>query len=268
MNANYIALGYWDVALAAVLIFANAALSIGFRLGLERSLVIAATRTVVQLFLIGLVLKALFQLSSPLWTGMAALVMVGMAGREVMARQDRRFTGLWAYGIGTGAMLVAGAAITAFALGSVIRPDPWYEPRFALPLLGMVLGNVMTGISLGLNNLTQAAWRERHMIEARLALGHTRGEAFETIRRDALRTGMMPIINAMAVAGVVSLPGMMTGQILAGADPVEAVKYQILVMFLIAGGVGFGTLAAVMGGAARLSDARHRLRLDRLQKRG
>jgi putative ABC transport system permease protein len=82
--------------------------------------------------------------------------------------------------------------------------------------------------------------------------------------RRALRTGLMPIINAMSATGLVSLPGMMTGQILAGADPVEAVKYQILVMCLIAGGTSLGTVGAVLGGAARLTDGRHRLRLDRL----
>jgi putative ABC transport system permease protein len=76
---------------------------------------------------------------------------------------------------------------------------------------------------------------------------------------------MMPIINAMSAAGVISLPGMMTGQILAGIDPVEAVKYQILIFFLIAGGTGIGVFLAVCVGARRLSDSRHRLRLDRLR---
>jgi putative ABC transport system permease protein len=84
------------------------------------------------------------------------------------------------------------------------------------------------------------------------------------IVREAVRTGLIPIINAMAAAGIVSLPGMMTGQILAGIPPVEAVKYQILIMFLIAGGTGLGLLSAVYGGVYRLSDNRHRLRLDRL----
>ncbi len=82
-----------------------------------------------------------------------------------------------------------------------------------------------------------------------------------------MRAGMIPIINAMAAAGVVSLPGMMTGQILAGAPPVEAVKYQILIMFLIAAGTGFGTLLAVWAGARRLFDERQRLRLDRLRSK-
>jgi putative ABC transport system permease protein len=79
-----------------------------------------------------------------------------------------------------------------------------------------------------------------------------------------MRSGLMPIINSMAAAGVVSLPGMMTGQILAGAPPLEAVKYQILIMFLIAGGTGLGTMLAVWLGAKRLFDNRERLRLDRL----
>ncbi len=74
----------------------------------------------------------------------------------------------------------------------------------------------------------------------------------------------MPTINGMAAIGLVSLPGMMTGQILAGVEPIDAVKYQLLIMFLIAGGTGLGTLAAVMGGARLLTDHRHRLRLDRI----
>ena len=86
----------------------------------------------------------------------------------------------------------------------------------------------------------------------------------EEPRRESVRAGLIPIINAMAAAGVVSLPGMMTGQILAGAPPLEAVKYQILIMFMIAGGTGFGTLAAVAAASRRLFDERERLRLDRL----
>jgi len=122
----------------------------------------------------------------------------------------------------------------------------------------------MTGVSLGLHTLTTGLVRERAAVEARLCLGATRREALLPVSRAALRTALMPIINSMAATGLVALPGMMTGQIIAGADPVEAVKYQILVMFLIAGGTGLGATAAVMAGGHRLTDARHRLRLDRL----
>jgi putative ABC transport system permease protein len=134
----------------------------------------------------------------------------------------------------------------------------------AIPLLGMILGNTMSGVSLGLNTLTTAATRERNAVEARIALGATRWEALGTVMRQAMRSGLIPIINGMSATGLVSLPGMMTGQILAGIDPKEAVKYQLLIMFLIAGATGFGVLGAVIGGVYRLTDERHRLRLDRL----
>ena len=112
--------------------------------------------------------------------------------------------------------------------------------------------------------MTSAAIRERAQIEARLALGATRFVAFEDILRRSLRTGLMPILNAMAAAGVVSLPGMMTGQILAGIDPVEAAKYQVLIMFLIAGATSVAVLAGALASVWLLTDERHRLRLDRL----
>jgi len=161
-------------------------------------------------------------------------------------------------------MLASGMIVTIFALTTQLKPDPWFDPRYAIPLLGMILGNTMTGISLGLNTLIGNAVREKVAIEARLALGHDIHKAFGDIVRDAVRTGLIPIINAMSAAGVVSLPGMMTGQILGGVPPVEAVKYQILIMFLIAGGTAIGLISAVYSGAWRLTDKRHRLRLDRL----
>ena len=95
-------------------------------------------------------------------------------------------------------------------------------------------------------------------------LGASKQTATAPVTREALRSALIPVINSMAATGVVSLPGMMTGQILGGVPPAEAVKYQILVMFLIAGGTGLGAVAAVVGGVYRLTDARHRLRLDRL----
>ena len=82
--------------------------------------------------------------------------------------------------------------------------------------------------------------------------------------RRALKTAMMPVINSMAVAGVVTLPGMMTGQILAGADPGDAAKSQIMIMFVISGAAGIGALLTALGATRLLSDPRHRLRLDRL----
>ena len=123
----------------------------------------------------------------------------------------------------------------------------------------------MTGVSLVLSTFIETAHRERPAIEARLASGKTRFEALDTVLQRALKTGMMPILNAMATTGIVSLPGMMTGQILAGADPVEAAKYQMMIMFVIAGATALGVVIAGIGSIYLLTDDRHRLRIDRIE---
>jgi putative ABC transport system permease protein len=265
---SYIRLDYSDLILPALLVVISAGCSIALQLRLERQLAIAAIRMSVQLVLVGYVLTFLFAVVSPFWTAAAALVMVLFATQEIVARQKRRLQAIWTYGLGAGSMLFAAGTVTAFALLTELQPDPWYHPRYSLPLLGMILGNTMTGISLGLEVLMTGVVRDRVAVETRLALGQTRHHALLPVIRDALRSGFIPIINSMAATGVVSLPGMMTGQILAGVAPTDAVKYQLLIMFLIAGGTGFGTLAAVIGGTYRLTDARHRLRLDRIVSQG
>jgi putative ABC transport system permease protein len=262
--SSYIALSYWQLATTSIFVLIDAALSVLFGLGIHRSLLFAAVRMVVQLALVGLVLTTLFAAVSPLWTGLAALVMVLVAGHEATQRQERRLLGWWSYGLGTACMMMASVVVTIFALVTALQPSPWYDPRYAIPLLGMILGNCMTGVGLGLNTLTMSLANRRAGVEAQLMLGASRQIATTPVTREALRSALMPVINSMAATGVVSLPGMMTGQILGGVPPSEAVKYQILVMFLIAGGTGLGAVTAVLGGVYRLTDARHRLRLDRL----
>lgn len=261
---NVIALSPFDLSMAAVLVLALAFISFILKLGLTNRIIIAAIRTVLQLLLIGLVLKALFAQVSLLWVSALSILMLLVAGREVMARQQRRFGGIWGYGLGTLSMFVSSFALTVYALIVIVGTDPWYTPQYAIPLLGMMLGNTMTGVALALDKLTTTAWQQRAIIEARLILGQDRRTAIGDITRDSVRIGMIPIINAMAAAGVVSLPGMMTGQILSGTDPVEAVKYQILIMFLITAGTGFSAMLATWIGARHLFDDRQRLRLERL----
>jgi putative ABC transport system permease protein len=253
-----------DLALAALLVVGVAAVSWAMRLGLERRLLVSGLRTTVQLLLVGLVLRELFAHSSLGWVTLIALAMLVLAGREVRARQERPFAGIWGYGLGTSSMFLSSFAVVVLALTVIVGPEPWYAPRYSVPLLGMLLGNTMTGIAIALDRLTQAAWEQRAVIEERLLLGADRAEAIHDVRRSCIRAGMIPIVNAMAAAGVVSLPGMMTGQILAGSSPLDAVRYQILIMFLIAGGTSFGTMLAVALASRRLFDERHRLRLDRL----
>jgi putative ABC transport system permease protein len=259
-----ISLSSFDLTLAAGLVLLLSVLSWRLRLGVERRMLIAAARSTVQLMLLGLVLKVLFETTDPLLIGLLALLMLSVAGWEVMARQRRRFRGPWGYGIGALSMFLSSFSITVLALTLIIGVTPWYQPQYLIPLLGMLLGNTMNGIAIALDGLTRQAWEGRVKIEARLLLGAGWDEAISDIRREALRAGLIPIVNAMASAGLVSLPGMMTGQILAGSPPLEAAKYQLLIMFLIAAGTGIGSIAAVWIGSRRLFDERERLRLDRL----
>jgi putative ABC transport system permease protein len=264
---NPVPLSVLDLALAGALLVLNGVISVAFGLKLERSLAIAAVRMVIQLAAVGYVLKFVFEQTSAAWTVAIALVMVLVASLELVQRQERRPGGWRAFGLGNATLLLVGGLATVYAAGAIIHPSPWYAPRYVLPILGMVLGNVLTSVSLALQILTDGAERERAAIEARLALGATRLQAFSGVLRQAMRMATTPLLNTMAVTGVVTLPGMMAGQILAGADPTEAAKYQIMIMFVLAGASGLGAFAAAMGSVFLMTDRRHRLRLDRLVPR-
>ena len=131
--------------------------------------------------------------------------------------------------------------------------------------MGMILGNTLNGISVGLKTFTESLHQQRDRIESALALGATRWEAAREAVQDAIRTGLIPILNSMMVVGIVSLPGMMTGQLLSGTEPVAAVKYQIVIMFLIASATALGTVGVVLLSFRRLFTINHQLRSDVLR---
>ena len=253
-----------DLMIAATLILLDGALSILLRLDLHRQLAIAAIRLVAQLVLIGFVLRFVFAAASPWLTLAVVLTMIAIAGREVASRPKQRLGRFGNYTIGASAVAFATLLTATLGLATAIRPHPWFDPRYAVPLAGIVLGNVLNGASLALDALLDGVVRERAAIEARLALGGTISVAMRPLIRRAIRSALLPTINQMSAAGIVTLPGIMTGQILAGMDPMEAVKYQILLMFLLAGGSGLAAVAVAFLAARRLTDARQRLRLDRL----
>jgi putative ABC transport system permease protein len=255
-----------DISITALLVVALAFTSYRAGIGVEKQLMISAFRCTIQLLLIGYALKAVFAYAHIGWILLIAFVMLAVAAWEVMSRQKQRLTGWWGFGAGAFSMFISSFTLTLFALTAIIKIKPWYTPQYSIPLLGMMFGNTMNGIAVSMDRLTSESFRQRDVIEARLSLGQKWQEAISHIQKDCIRSGLIPIINSMASAGIVSLPGMMTGQILAGSPPAEAIKYQILIMFLIAAGTGFGVMTAVWIGARRLFDSRERLRLDRLYK--
>ncbi|HET9581336.1 MAG TPA: iron export ABC transporter permease subunit FetB [Gemmatimonadota bacterium] len=265
MTGQYIDLTAGQVALAALLILVNAGISLALRLGMERRLLVAAVRTIAQLFLIGLVLDWVFSVGRVEIVLVLMTVMVLIAGLAAVRRTERRYPGIWLNAVVS--MWASSWLIAAIALFGIVRVRPWYDPQYAIPLLGMILGNTLNGISLGLDRLTQELEIRRDLVEAFLALGATRWEAAQDPVRRSVRTGMIPIINSMMVVGIVSIPGMMTGQLLAGVDPLDAVEYQIVIMFLIASGTAIGTVGVVLLGYRRLFNERHQFLFHRISGR-
>jgi UDP-glucose/iron transport system permease protein len=253
---GYLELSAWQVAIAASLVFVNGGLSIVLGLGLERSLGIASVRMVVQLLLIGYVLRWVFQSASILSVLALAVTMTMIAGVSAVRRTERRFPGI--YVASSVSVLVSSWLVTCFGIVAVLqKAETWYEPQYTIPILGMVLGNTLTGISLGLNRLEDELAVGRDRLEISLALGATSWEAAREPIRHAVRTGMIPIINSMMVTGIVSLPGMTTGQLLSGVSPLQAVKYQIVILFLIATGTALGTVGVVLLSFRRLFNRFH-----------
>lgn len=265
--ASIIPLDATHLLIAAVLVLVAGGVSLVLRLGLGKRLTIASIRTVVQLLLVGYILGWVFNLfDRGRYFALIPIVavMLLVAAQAAVQRSGRRFPGIHLLAF---VSLVASAlAVTYAVTGLVIGVEPWYRPQYMIPLLGMILGNGLTGISLCLDHLLETLAERRTEVEMELAHGATRAEAARRPMRDAVRRGMIPIINSMSVVGIVSLPGMMTGQILAGSDPMLAVKYQIVVMFMLAAGTSLGCIFIVMLVCRRLFNNRHQLRAELIVK--
>jgi UDP-glucose/iron transport system permease protein len=259
-----VVLSGWDLSIAAGLVLLAGFVSLVLRLGLERRLVIAAIRTVVQLTLLGLILRFVFDPSLHWLLAIVVAVMLLMASYEAVRRSESRFRGLTLLALIC--LTLSAVFTTVIVTGIIIGVRPWYEPHYMIPLLGMILGNGLTGVSLCIDTLLTTLREKRGHIETDLALGATRWEAARGPLRDAVRRGMIPIINNMSVVGIVSIPGMMTGQILAGADPAEAAKYQIVVMFMIAAATSLCCIMMALLIYRRLFNARHQLRAEHILK--
>ena len=250
-------LSAWQLALALLLVVAVLAISVAQRLGLERDLAIGAVRTIVQLYLVGLILAAVFAAATWYWVVLILVVMTAVATHAAVSRLGRLPGAYW---IAATALTVSTTATLAYVIGAVVQVRPWWEPQYIIPIAGMILGNSMTSAALAGDRLQSDLRARRDEVEARLALGFSGHDALQPLVRAALRAAMIPTVNAMMTVGVVQLPGMMTGQILAGSSPLLAIRYQIVVVFMQAAATAIGSLLFVRLAAGRYLTAAHQLR--------
>jgi len=226
-----------DVGLALVLVAVALVVSWRRRVGLESDLAVATARSFVQLLAIGYILDFVFR-DHGAFTVVVLAVMIGSAALTSAGR---------AAGV-PGARPIAAAAIAAAAggtLGVLLALRIVHaSPRVVIPLGSMIISSAMNTTSLVMSRLRQDLAVSRREVEARLSLGQPSREAARPWQRLALRTGMLPTIDQTKVVGLVSLPGAMTGMILAGASPLAAIRLQLLVMYMLLGGNAFAALVS------------------------
>jgi putative ABC transport system permease protein len=184
--------------------------------------------------------------------------MIIVASRTVTQRQKNRTKKL-SYLVGFA--MTAGSGITVFiATQILLQIKPWYEPHYLIPLAGMVIGNSMNGSTLAIERIDSEIQLRKMEIEAYLALGATARQAAGNCLKAAMKAALIPTINSMMVVGIVALPGMMTGQILSGTSPIIAVKYQIIIMYMIALSVAISSFILVNLRFNRYFTSDHRLK--------
>ncbi|MDJ0553318.1 MAG: iron export ABC transporter permease subunit FetB [Microcoleaceae cyanobacterium MO_207.B10] len=221
-----------DIAMALGLMAIAIGLSAWQKLGLEWQLLIATVRTIVQLIFIGYVLSIVFATKQPwLVIGILAvmLTVASVVARNRISKKIPRLLPLvW------GSILTSTVLSISYTNLLVIRPDSWYEPQYLIPLVGIVLGNAMNAAAIAGERLVSTINSSPVEIETFLSLGATPQQAVTKYRKDAVRAALIPTLNSMMVIGIVTLPGILTGQLLTGVNPLDAVAYQMLIMFLLA----------------------------------
>lgn len=250
----------WQLVLATGFILVAAGLSLALSLGFVRSLLIATLRTYLQLWALGFALTWVFSVDSA-WIVLGILaLMLAMATHTVLGRVGHVPRGIFPKVLN--AVFISGISVTFAVTAVIIGVEPWYEPRYVIPIGGMVIGNSMTGLALALERMFSGMRARRDEINALLALGASPWEAALPSIRTALTAGLIPTINSMSAVGIVFIPGMMTGQILAGADPATAASYQIVVMLMISAATTLASVIAVLTAFGRAFDRAGRFQLD------
>jgi putative ABC transport system permease protein len=201
-------------------------------LGLEAQFTIAAFRSLVQLLFIGSLLDLIFAINNPGAVFLILIIMISIAARVTTNRISNNLKGLFA--IVWFALFISSSLTVGYSIVFIIQPTTWYNPQYLIPLVGMILGNILNGASLAGERLAKMITDNRLEVETYLSLGATPLQAIAPYKQEAIKIGLIPTLNSMMVVGIVSLPGMFTGQVLGGNNPLDAASYQILILFMIA----------------------------------
>jgi putative ABC transport system permease protein len=228
-----------EVAATLALVGLAALVSLWRRVDLEGDLAVAVLRSFLQLTAVGYVIQAIFD-SDSLW--LVALLLSGMVafGAATARSRAKEVPGVLA------AIVPALALAAAVTLGMVVVLGVFEaEPRYLVPVGGMVIGNSMTAAAVALNRLADEVRDRAGLIEATLALGATARQASAGLVRRSLRSGMIPLIDSTKTTGVVFFPGTMVGMLVAGAEPIDAVRLQLVLLWVLLGAVALAGLIAV-----------------------
>jgi len=247
-----------NLVIAYALILVAFGLARLLRIGQERQILVASLRMVLQLIVVGYLLQLVFAVKNPLLVLLMLLIMTGFSLQVMGSRIQRKMPGF--YRIMGSSMIIGCGGVTFFFCLLVVGYTPWYDPRYLIPLAGMIIGNSMNGASLAAERLTAELRERREEIETALCLGATSRQASETAVQTAFRAALIPTINTMAATGIVSLPGMMTGQILSGTEPILAVRYQIAIMCAITAAVAITSFLILLQGSRRYFTTAHQLK--------
>ena len=265
MQEPILEIGTGQLALTVILVLLVFVISAYEGLRIERDYFIGLIRTFVQLFLVGYILEEIFSLNRWYMVVLILAIMVGAACQAAVGRLKQNDLRLY---LMMSMSLAIGAGITIFVVTEIIlQIQPWYHPRYLIPLAGMILGNAMNGATIGAERYRSELILRRGEVEALLSLGFDSNKASATARRQAIVAALIPTLNSMMVVGVVSLPGMMTGQILAGTSPLIAVRYQIVVMIMISSAVTLSSFVMVHLHSRLMFTKDHQIRYYALDRR-
>jgi putative ABC transport system permease protein len=217
--------------------------SLWLKLGLEKDLAIGTLRTFLQLSALGYILKFVFRINNPVLILVLFFWMIFWAAYTVWSRVKQKNVPVFFPTFLS--MLISYMIVTIVFTAVIVQVKPWYKPQYFIPLGGMIVGNSMNAIAVSLDRMFSDLSSKRDLVELALSLGADYKEATSDLFRDVIKSGMIPSINSLMTVGLVSLPGMMTGQILAGSDPMTSIKYQIVVMLMLVGSTAVGSVIVV-----------------------